>query len=94
LKKRATRTSPRVCGKGIGPLKEGELGQFGYHTVSSLPSKARHAMLAKAVAQYGALSLFRKLNAISIYTRRSSPGSSAIFLADRDWIREQYMKKK
>ncbi len=51
-------------------------------------------MLAKAVAQYGALSLFRKLNAISIYTRRSSPGSSAIFLADRDWIREQYMKKK
>ena len=94
LKKRATRTSPRICGKGIGPLKKGELGQFGYHEVSALPAEARHAMLDKAVQRYTPLSIFRKLNALYVYTRRASPGSSAIFLADRNWVREQYMKKK
>jgi hypothetical protein len=51
----------------------------------------RHAALANAVAAYGALSVFRKLNAISIYTRRTAPASSRIFLADRNHVRSKYM---
>ena len=94
LNTRKTRKSPRICVKGIGPLKKGELGQFGYHNVNKIPASSRHSMLAKAVKQYTALSIFRKLNALYVYTRRSSPGSSAIFFADRNWVREQYMKKK
>ena len=94
LVKRATRKAPRVCGKGIGPLKKGELGQFGYHNVLKVPMVKRHSMLDKAVHKYTALTIFRKLNALYVYTRRSSPGSSAIFFADRNWVREQYMKKK
>jgi hypothetical protein len=94
LVKRATRKTPRVCGKGIGPLKKGELGQFGYHNVLKISEAKRHSMLDKAVEKYTALSIFRKLNALYVYTRRSSPGSSAIFFADRNWVREQYMKKK
>lgn len=94
LKKKATRKSPRVCGPGIGPLKKGELGQFGYHGVRSLPKKTRHAALGKAVSTYGALTTFRKLNALYVYTRRTSPSSSVLFLRDRNWVRAHYMGKK
>jgi hypothetical protein len=54
-------------------------------------AEARRAALAKAVAAYGALTVFRKLNAISVYTRRTSPASSRIFLADRNYVRSKYM---
>jgi hypothetical protein len=50
----------------------------------------RHLSLATAVHKYGALTVWRKLNAIYIYTRRTSPISSAIFKADRDWIKSTY----
>jgi len=94
LKKKATLKSPRVCAPGIGPLKKGELGQFGYHQVRSLPKDTRHKALGKAVAKYGPLTTFRKLNALYVYTRKSSPPSSAIFLRDRNWVRAHYMGKK
>ena len=48
---------------------------------------ARKAALRKAAERYGALSLFRKLNALYVYTKNSSPASSAIFLMDRNWVR-------
>ena len=53
----------------------------------SMTVDARHAALRKAEAKYGALSLFRKLNALFVYTKNSAPASSAIFLADRNWVR-------
>jgi len=74
--------------KGIGPLRHGDLKRFGY--VHTLTDGRRHIALAKAVASYGSLSVWRKLNAIYIYTRRTSPVSSAAFKRDRDWIKETY----
>ena len=50
----------------------------------------RHLALSSAVKAYGALSVFRKLNAVYVYTRNASPSSSAIFKADRDWIKAEY----
>jgi len=94
LKKKATSKRPRVCGPGIGPLKKGELGQFGYHKVRSLATSTRHMALGKAVAKYGALTTFRKLNALYVYTRKASPSSSAIFYRDRNWVRTHYMGTK
>lgn len=76
---------------GIGPLREGDLSRFGYDKVTTLSVGQRHLALARAVREYGALSLFRKLNAVYVYTRRSSPASSRIFKADRDWVRATYM---
>jgi hypothetical protein len=55
-----------------------------------MPTGRRHLSLAAAVRKYGALTVWRKLNAIYIYTRRSSPTSSATFKADRDWIKATY----
>ena len=77
-------------GAGIGPLRTGNLASFGYSKVVDLSEGRRHIALAMAVREYGALSVWRKLNAVYIYTRRSSPASSAIFRKDRDWVKEHY----
>jgi hypothetical protein len=75
---------------GIGPLRKGDLHRFGYTDVAHLSEGRRHLALAAAVKAYGALTVWRKLNAIYVYTRRTSPRSSAIFNADRDWIKTHY----
>jgi hypothetical protein len=50
----------------------------------------RHLALAAAVATYGSLTVRRKLNAVYVYTRNTAPASSAIFKADRDWVRNTF----
>jgi Family of unknown function (DUF5771) len=76
-----------MCVKGIGKLHKGDLTQFGYSTSKS--SRSRHGALAKATKKYGALSVFRKLNALATYTKRRSPSTSKRALSDRS-----FMKKK
>ncbi len=75
---------------GIGPLRKGNLQRFGYTDVISMTEGRRHLALATAVKAYGALTVWRKLNAVFIYTRRTSPRSSAVFKADRDWIKSHF----
>jgi len=77
-------------GPGIGKLREGELSQFGYSGVSKLSEGQRHAALKKAIAQYGPLSVFRKLNAVAVYTKYTSPMVSRVFKSDMAWIRSSY----
>jgi len=72
---------------GIGPLREGELSQFGYSNVVKKSAKARRAALKKAVSRYGSLSVRRKLQAVATYTKRTSPNASKVFLADIAWIK-------
>lgn len=69
---------------GIGKLHEGELSSVGY----SLTKKAvsRHRALNKATKKYGALSVYRKLNALSVYTKRTSPVRSKTAKADRNYL--------
>ena len=75
---------------GIGPLRKGNLKRFGYTNVTTMSVARRHLALAAAVKAYGALTIWRKLNAVYIYTRRTSPQSSAVFKADRDWIKSHF----
>ena len=75
---------------GIGPLRKGDLSRFGYSHVTNMTTDARRTALGVAVKAYGSLTLWRKLNALYVYTRNTSPASSAIFKADRDWIRAHY----
>jgi hypothetical protein len=76
-------------GPGIGPLKEGKLVRLGYAATKG--KTARHRALKKAVKRYGALSTFRKLNAASTYTKRTSKGRSRTFKTDRNWVKKSYM---
>ncbi len=77
-------------GSGIGALRKGELAVFGYANVLNMSVADRHAALAKAVDAYGSLGVWRKLNAVSVYTRRVSPAASRVFKADMDWVRAKY----
>lgn len=78
-----------IHGPGIGPLKEGALTSVGYSAKKS--KTARHKSIRKAVRKYGALSTFRKLQAISTYTKRTSKGKSRTYKADRNWVRKTFM---
>ncbi len=42
--------------------------------------------LSKAITAYGPLSVYRMLNAVYVYTKRTSPAVSALYKADRDWV--------
>ena len=75
-------------GKGIGPLKKGNLSKYGYSTAKS--ARSRHTALNAAVKYDGALPTYHRLNALSIYTRRSAPATSKAALADRNYIGLQY----
>ena len=77
-------------GPGIGPLRKGELVKFGYSHVVTMPVTKRRAALTRAVKAYGSLRVWRKLNAVQVYTRRLSPASSKVFKADMDWVRSKY----
>ena len=82
VKKRRTRS--------IGKLRKGELIKYGYQY--RLSDALRQKSLKKAVAQYGALSVYRKLDAVAKLSVRTAPDASKIFAKDRNWIRENYRK--
>lgn len=77
-------------GPGIGVLRKGELAKHGYTDVADMSVSARHAALARAIDEFGSLGVWRKLNAVAVYTKRTSPRSSARFKADMEWIRSTY----
>ena len=82
--------SGRTRKRGIGPLKEGALTKHGYSVKRG--KTARHRALRKSVRSVGALSTFRKLNAVATYTKRTSKGKSRTFKADRNWVKKTFMK--
>jgi len=76
-------------GPGIEITHPGSLTSVGYSVVSK-PTR-RHSALRKAVNKYGPLSTFRKLRAVSTFTKRTSKGRSKKFKADSNWIKKKYM---
>ena len=72
----------------IGPLKKGLMKKVGY-SVTAKASTRRRAV-DKAVKKYGKLSTLRKLNAVAVYTRRTSPVKSRKFKADVKYVQKKY----
>lgn len=72
----------------IGPLRKGELKRFGYSY--KLPETERRAALQRAIQELGPLDIYRKLDAVSKLTVRTSPQSSSTFASDRNWVRKTY----
>ena len=85
---RNTRKNRPRCVPGIGPLKKGELGRYGYSTKAK--SMSRHRALNKATRKYGALSVYRKLNALAVYTKNRSPNTSKTVKSDRNYIGKKH----
>jgi hypothetical protein len=80
----ATGIGPAV----IGPLKKGDLTSKGYSATD--PASQRHAALAQAVGAYGRLSTLRKLNAIAVLNKTTSPSRAKTFKTDRNWVKKTY----
>jgi len=85
-------------GKGeklIGVLKKGELHKYGYSiynegTMNHKSESERHEALKKAVNVYGALNVYRKLDAVAKLTVRTIPEVSKIYTKDRDWVHSTF----
>jgi hypothetical protein len=60
------------------------LSKFGYGVDQSMA--ARQKAVKKAVKKYGALSVFRKLNALYILNKNRQPGNAKVFLVDREFV--------
>lgn len=77
-------------GKGpqaIGPLRKGELLKHGY--VYRKAADERHTALRKAAKEFGALGVYRKLNAVAKLSSRTEPQISRVFKADRNWVKKE-----
>ena len=79
-------------GEGFGKLRKGELIKYGYQY--RLSDALRHAALKKAIDRYGALSVYRKLDAVAKLSTRTAPDASHVFGKDRNWIKSHYELKK
>jgi len=82
---------PGTQNSSIGPLRKGDLSKYGYN--AKYPKEQRHSSLRKAVEEYGALGVFRKLDAIAKLSVRRAPFAANIFKKDRDWIRSSFSLK-
>lgn len=74
-------------GKSFAKLRKGDLIKYGYQY--RLSDALRHRALKKAIDQYGATSVFHKLDAVAKLSKRTAPDASNIFSRDRSWVREQ-----
>jgi hypothetical protein len=70
--------------KGIGPLKKGELAKHGYSFRET--REKRRLALHKAIIEYTAIGVYRKLDAIAKLTMRTIPAASKVYAADRNWV--------
>jgi hypothetical protein len=76
----------------IPKLRKGYLNRYGYNTKDTV--QKRRTALKKAIKNYEALSVFRKLNAVFVLNKNTNPSTASKFKADRDWVRKNYMNSK
>lgn len=88
IKNRGLPGKGTASGKTIAPLRKGELRKHGY--IYRLPTEKRHEALRKAVKEFGALGVYRKLNAVAKLSVRTAPGASKAFKEDRNWVQKTY----
>lgn len=71
---------------GIGKLKQGDLTSVGYSVTAK--TSTRRKAVDRAVKKYGKATTIRKLNAVAVYTRRTSPTKSKVFKADMKYVQK------
>lgn len=86
----------RPHGKQLFVLNKGDLKPYGYENVKELSVAQRHNALKRALnGGIKPLSLYRKINALSVLTKNDDPTEHAIFEADKHWIQStpEYMNR-
>jgi hypothetical protein len=71
-------------------LKRGELGKHGYKDVKNLTIKKRHEALDKAIDDYGAQTVLKKLGLIKTYNKNKNPIFITKLRDNMKWTRKKY----
>lgn len=71
------------------PVTKGKLSKHGYHIDRS--AERRHKSLKRASKDYGALSVFKKLNVLVTFNKNVHPKVSKKFKKDRDWVKKNLL---
>ena len=78
-------------GKGPKLIVIKEKGALTKHGYSVKKSEAvRRRALASAIKEFGALSVYRKLNAQYVLRKNYDPKTAAKFKADAEWVRDNF----
>jgi len=80
----------RITGRAIGPLRKGELTQFGYSKITNLTVDERRRALKPALEKYGNLSVWKKLNVLSIFFKNTNPTLSQLYNNDKNWVKNTF----
>lgn len=75
-------------GKRSDIFERGQLKKHGY--VYTKTTEDRHESLVKAVKDFGARNVYRKLKLLVKLSRYSVPQAAGIFREDRDWVKRKY----
>ena len=84
IKSKSLRSRGKKSKRVLPKLKNGSLTKYGYST--SVGEKKRHVALKKAQKAYGYSTLVKKLNAVKLLTKNTSPKNSRIYGRDLKWI--------
>lgn len=86
------RSQKRSRSKVRIPVTKGKLRKYGYAIRS--PAGERRRSLRRASNEYGALSVFKKLNVLITFNKNNNPSLADAFKRDRDWVKRNLMKRK
>jgi hypothetical protein len=86
------RKSHKKDGNKIIKLRKGDLIKYGYQY--RLSDRLREKALETAIGKYGALGVYRKLDAVAKLSVRTAPDASKIFAKDRNWVRSTHELKE
>lgn len=71
----------------IPPLKKGMLKRIGYNVNKS--DLSRHRAINKGIKEYSKNTMIRRLNAVSVFLKNSSPKKAKIFKKDMYYVQKQ-----
>lgn len=82
------RGAPGKGAKVIPKLEPGKLTSIGYNVNKSLLS--RHRAVNKGVRKYGYSPMIKRLNAVSVLLKRTSPKKSEKFRNDMEYLQKHH----
>jgi hypothetical protein len=73
-------------------LKKGQLKKYGYKNIKTLGVRKRRQSLAKAINNYGAKNVFRKLGAVKTLHKNKNVSLANKYLNNMVWLRKKFDK--
>jgi len=74
-------------------LKKGDLKKYGYKNIKTLGVRKRRQSLAKAINNYGAKKVFRKLGVVKTLHKNKNVDLAKKYLNNMVWLRKKFDKQ-